>query len=241
MWNHPKWSFWQFKSQVFQIFLTFSIYVRPKFYKSSYFPTFFPSSVGCFPASPLRRFRASAGPTASMAPVASSPRSASQPCAPTAAPGVPAAKRRRLVRSSWGLLGIYLWCLQIVAWDLSKDVGDVMSLTFTSDLSRCFGFVHGIYPHMFGLFMGFTNVFGASFMGFTNRAKGRVKLNQTFYGGTYGIILWTWDVFWGVVADNDGFTIHLWLFQQGKWWQTMANQYGWIEGDGWSSVHQGLQ
>ena len=36
--------------------------------------------------------------------------------------------------------------------------------------------------------MGFTNVFGASFMGFTNRAKGRVKLNQTFYGGTYGIV-----------------------------------------------------
>ena len=166
------------------MFLTFSIYVWPKFYKSSCFPTFFPSSVGCFPASPLRRFRASAGPTASMA-VASSPRSASQPCAPTAAPGVPAAKRRRLVRSSWGRGFISDVCRSL--HEIYQKMLGMLCLCFL-DPSRCFGFFHRIYPHMFGFFMGFTNVFGASFMGFTNRAKGRVKLNQTFYGGTYGIV-----------------------------------------------------
>ena len=122
--------------------------------------------------------------------------------------------------------------------DLSKDVCRLLHEIYQKmlgmlclcflDPSRCFGFFHRIYPHMFGFFMGFTNVFGASFMGFTNRAKGRVKLNQTFYGGTYGIVSWTWDVFGGVAADNDGFTIHLWLFQQGKWWQTILSQYGWI-------------
>jgi hypothetical protein len=39
---------------------------------------------------------------------------------------------------------------------------------------------------MFGFFMGFTNVFGASFMGFTNRAKGRVKLKH-FMGVDMGL------------------------------------------------------